>query len=218
MDVAIVTGSSRGIGRETAIKLSKEFFVIVNYLRNHDKAMETVAKIESLGGKAIAVQGDVSKYEDAKRVTKVAKEYGDIRVLVNNAGVYDVKSFASSMPSEWERMFQVNVFGVMNMTHAVLDYMDSGIIANISSIIGLNPIPRAATYCASKAAVIAFTKSLSEELDPNIKVICVAPGPTDTDMLRKYHSTIFADPPEKVANFIIYSMKNARSGECLVVH
>ncbi len=217
MDVAIVTGGSRGIGRSTAIRLSEEFFVVVNYLRNKDKAMETVARIENMGGKAVAVQGDVSRYEDAKKIASVASEYGKVRILINNAGVYDVKSFSAMMPSEWERIIQVNVFGVMNMVHAVLDYMDSGTIVNISSVIGINPIPRASAYCASKAAVIAFTKSLADELYPDIKVICVAPGPTDTDMLRKYHSAMFADSPEKVADFIMYALKNAKSGDCLVV-
>ena len=218
MDVAIITGSSRGIGRATAIKLSQEFFVVVNYLRNEDKAMETVARIEEAGGKAIAVQGDVSNYEDARGIVEEAAKYGKIRILVNNAGVYDVKRFYSTMPSEWERIFQVNVFGTMNMTHAVLDFMESGVIVNISSVVGMNPIPYTAPYCASKAAVIAFTKSLAGEVSDGIKVICVAPGPTDTDMLRKHHNATFADPPEKVADFIIYAINNARNGECMLVH
>ena len=218
MNVAIITGSSRGIGRATAIKLSQEFFVVVNYLRNEDKAMETVARIEEAGGKAIAVQGDVSNYEDARGIVEEATKYGKIRILVNNAGVYDVKRFYSTMPSEWERIFQVNVFGTMNMTHAVLDFMESGVIVNISSVVGMNPIPYTAPYCASKAAVIAFTKSLAGEVSDGIKVICVAPGPTDTDMLKKYHNATFADPPEKVADFIIYAINNARNGECMFVH
>ena len=218
MDVAIVTGSSRGIGRATAIKLSQKFFVVVNYLRNEDKAMETVARIEEAGGKAIAVQGDVSNYEDARRIVENSLKYGRIKILVNNAGVYDVKNFSNTMPSEWERIFQVNVFGTMNMTHAALDFMSSGVIVNISSVIGINPMPHAAPYCASKAAVIAFTKSLAGEVSNSIKVICVAPGPTDTDMLRRHHSTIFADPPEKVADFIVYAIENLKNGECAAVH
>jgi len=217
MNVAIVTGASRGIGRATALKLAKDYFVVVNYLRNEDKAMETVAAIENLGGRAIAVRGDVSRYEDAKSVVGKAAEYGEIEVLVNNAGVYDVRPFARMMPSEWERIVEVNLYGVMNMTHAVLDYMEKGVIVNISSVIGINPMANAAPYCASKAAVIAFTKSIAEELYPRIKVLCVAPGPTDTDMLRKFHGSMFADSPEKVADFIMYAIDGGKPGDCLVV-
>ena len=217
MNVAIVTGASRGIGRATALKLAKDYFVVVNYLRNEDKAMETVAAIENLGGRAIAVRGDVSRYEDAKSVVSKAAEYGEIEVLVNNAGVYDVRPFARMMPSEWERIMEVNLYGVMNMTHAVLDYMEKGVIVNISSVIGINPMANAAPYCASKAAVIAFTKSIAEELYPRIKVLCVAPGPTDTDMLRKFHGSMFADSPEKVADFIMYAIDGGKPGDCLVV-
>ncbi len=217
MKVAIVTGASRGIGRETALKLAEEYAVIVNFLRNESAAHETVAMIESNGGKAVAVQGDVSKYEDAQNVVNVATKLGNLEVLINNAGVYDVRPFTSMMPSEWERVVQVNLYGVMNMTHAAATKMKKGIIVNVSSVIGLSPIPNAAAYCASKAAVIAFTKSVAAELFPQIKVLCVAPGPTDTDMLRKYHSSMFADPPEKVANFIVHAANTARHGECLQV-
>ncbi len=218
MKVAIVTGASRGIGRSTAVKLAKDYFVVVNYLRNEDKAMETVAAIENLGGSAVAIRGDVSRYEDAKDIVSRAAEYGEIKLLVNNAGVYDVRPFSRMMPSEWERIVEVNLYGVMNMSHAVLDHMDEGVIVNISSVIGINPMANAAPYCASKAAVIAFTKSLAEEMYPRIRVICVAPGPTDTDMLRKFHGAMFADPPEKVADFILHAIERGKPGDCLVVH
>ncbi len=217
MDVAIVTGSSRGIGRSTAIKLSKNYFVVVNYLRNENKALDTVALIEKMGGKGIAVKGDVSKYEDAKNIIKTAADYGEIRVLVNNAGVYKVSPFSRMMPSEWERIVEVNFYGVMNMTHAVLDYMERGVIVNISSVIGLHPMANAAPYCASKSAVIAFTKAVAQELAPKIKVLCVAPGPTDTDMLRKYHGSMFADPPDKVADYILNAIERGKPGDCINV-
>ncbi len=217
MDVAIVTGSSRGIGRATAIRLSQDFYTIVNYMRNEKKAMETVAMIENLGRKAMMVKGDVSNYEDAKNIVKKASEFGDIRILVNNAGVYDIKPFSSSMPSEWERIFQVNVFGIMNMIHASLDYMDKGVIVNIASMIGIYPIPYAAAYCASKSAVITLTKSLAHELAPHIKVVCVSPKSTDTDMFRKYHPNTPADSPDKVARYIMEAIKRGESGDCITV-
>jgi 3-oxoacyl-[acyl-carrier protein] reductase len=217
MDTAIVTGASRGIGRATAIKLSRKYKVVVNYYHREDKAMETVATIENMGGKAIMVRGDVSNYEDAKRIVKKAAEIGKIKLLINNAGVYDVKPLSRTLPSEWERIFQVNVFGIFNMIRAVLDYMEGGTIVNISSIIGIHPIRNAAPYCASKAAVIALTKSLANELSPRIKVVCVAPGPTDTDMLRKVHGYMPADSPERVADVIINTIESGRSGECIQV-
>ena len=217
MKVAIVTGSSRGIGRETAIALAKDYGVVVNYNRNEEAAMETVARIEERGGKAIAVQGDVSVFEDAKRIVDEAADFGEIEVLINNAGIYMVKPISQMLPSEWERIFQVNVFGVLNMTKAVLDKMERGVIVNVASIIGIHPMGNAAPYCASKAAVVALTKSLSQELAPDIKVVCVAPGPTDTDMLRNAHGYIPADPPSRVASVIVKAMSNARRGECITV-
>jgi len=217
MNVAIVTGASRGIGRATAIKLSEEYYIIVNYHHRRDKAMETVAAIENRGGEAMMVQGDVSNYEDAKRVVEEASEAGELRVLVNNAGVYDVKPLIRTLPSEWERIFQVNVFGIFNMIRASLEYMRMGTIVNISSIIGLYPMSSAAPYCASKAAVVALTKSLAQELAPKIKVICVAPGPTDTDMLRKIHGYIPADPPERVAEAVVRAIKEGSEGDCIQV-
>ncbi len=217
MDVAIITGASRGIGRSTALALSERYSIVVNYLRNEEKAQETVAKIEERGGKAIAVRGDVSIYEDSRRIVESAAELGDIKVLVNNAGVYDVRPFSSMLPSEWERIVQVNLYGTMNMSHAALYKMKSGTIVNISSVIGISPMPNAAPYCASKSAVIAFTKALSEELKPSIKVVCVAPGPTDTDMLRKFHNGMFADSPDKVAKAIVEAIDSALPGECIPV-
>ncbi len=217
MDVAIVTGSSRGIGRATALLLASRYAVVVTYLKNETKAMKTVAAIESQGGKGMAVQGDVSEYRDAQKIVQEAAKMGEIKVLVNNAGVYDVRPFAATMPSEWERIFQVNVFGVFNMIRAVLDYMEEGVIVNVSSIIGRYPIANAAPYCASKAAVIALTQSLAREFTSRIKVVCVAPGPTDTDMLRKYHGGGFGDPPEKVASYIFRAIEEGRSGECISV-
>ncbi len=217
MNVAIVTGASRGIGRATAIKLSKKYAVVVNYHHREDKAMETVAAIENRGGKAIMVKGDVSNYEDAKRIVEKAKEIGNIKILVNNAGIYDVKPLIRTLPTEWERIFQVNVFGIFNMIRAVLDYMERGVIVNVSSIIGIYPMSNAAPYCASKAAVIALTKSLANELSPRIKVVCVAPGPTDTDMLRKIHGYMPADPPEKVAEVILNAIQRGKNGECITV-
>ena len=217
MDVAIVTGASRGIGRATAIKLSENFFVVVNYLRNEEKAMKTVAAIENAGGKATMVLGDVSNYEDARNIVKRASETGELRVLVNNAGVYNVKPLVRMLPSEWEYIFQVNVFGTLNMIRAALDYMEEGVIVNVASIIGIYPMPDAAPYCGSKASVIAITKSLAQELGSRIKIVCVAPKSTDTDMLRKYHSYSRGDPPEKVADYIVQAIERGRSGECITV-
>jgi len=218
MDVAIITGASRGIGRSTALALSERYGIVVNYLHNEEKAEETVAKIEERGGSAIAVRGDVSIYEDAQHIVESAAELGNIKVLVNNAGVYDVRPFSSMLPSEWEHIVQVNLYGTMNMSHAVMYKMRSGTIVNISSVIGISPMPNAAPYCASKSAVISFTKALSDELRPSIKVVCVAPGPTDTDMLRRFHNGMFADSPDKVAKTIVEAIDSGLPGECIPVH
>jgi 3-oxoacyl-[acyl-carrier protein] reductase len=194
--VAIVTGSSRGIGRAIAVRLAEEGSkIVVNFHRNEEAAYQALRMIEDVGGEAVIVRGDVSDYGDAERIVGEAfRVFGGVDILVNNAGVFWAERFERLDPSSWERMFAVNVFGAFNMTRLVLPYMiesRSGVIINISSIassirMGRGvPRPGRVVYVSTKSAINGFTVSLAAELaEYNIRVNAVAPGLTKTDILR----------------------------------
>jgi len=186
--VALITGSSRGIGKATAIRFAKEGAkVIINYLYSEAKANQLVKEIKKIGSDAIAIKCDVSKENDVKNmVDKTIKEFGKIDILVNNAGiVYDVPLFQKTV-SQWKRTFEVNLIGIFLCSKYVSNPMlkrGSGVIINISSTNGINnTAPTSADYDASKAGIINLTKNLASELAPKIRVNSIAPGWIDTDM------------------------------------
>ncbi len=188
--VALVTGSSRGIGRAIALALANRgVHIAVNYVRNKVKAEGTVKEIRKIGRKSIAVKADVSKSGDCKQmVRKVVDFFGGINILVNNAGVLPKHHKITEIPEdEWNYIINVNLKGVFNCTREVVKYMlknGGGKIINISSIAGKNGGTVGVAYAASKAGVIGFTMALARELAPHrITVNAVAPGPVDTEML-----------------------------------
>jgi 3-oxoacyl-[acyl-carrier protein] reductase len=189
---AIVTGASRGIGGKTAELLcAKGFNVLINYNKSREKAGSLKERIVSAGGKAEIYKADVSVYRETKNMTEYCLErFGSIDVLVNNAGISRAKEFSQITPVEWERMIKVNLTGVYNCTHSVLDHMlgkKRGKIINVSSVWGIIGGSCEVHYSAAKAGVIGFTKALAKELGPsNIQVNCVAPGIIHTDMLSGY--------------------------------
>ncbi|MFQ6724220.1 MAG: elongation factor P 5-aminopentanone reductase [Clostridia bacterium] len=192
MKTVLITGASRGIGREIAIKFASEGYnVILNYNTSKSKA-QTIAKyIEDMGVKCLLVKADVSvESEVADMVNLSVKTFGKIDVLVNNAGVALSKLFQLTTTDEVARVFGVNTFGVINCAKAVVPGMVSekaGKIINISSIWGKVGASMETIYSASKGAVIAFTMALAKELAPSgISVNCVCPGVIDTDMLLDY--------------------------------
>ena len=190
MKTALITGSSRGIGRATALRLSREgYAVCVNYLERRDKAEELVNIIRSEGHSAICCQADVSdrKAVDAM-VDKAREELGRIELLVNNAGIAKQCLFQDMTPDYWQHMFAVNLGGVFNCVQAVLPAMlheHSGCIINTSSIWGQHGASCEVAYSSTKHAIIGLTRSLAQELAPSgIRVNCVAPGVIDTDMVQ----------------------------------
>jgi 3-oxoacyl-[acyl-carrier protein] reductase len=199
--VAIVTGASKGIGAAVARGLAAAgAAVAVNYSSSKEDADRTVAEITSKGGKAIAIQGDVGKAADVKRLFEEAeKTLGSPSVLVNNAGVFHFEPFEAITEKEFHREFDINVLGTILATQEALRYFPSsgGSIINISSIASENPVPNSCLYSATKGAIDTITKALAKELGPrNIRVNTVAPGLVDTEGNR---SSGFVDSPDGAA-------------------
>lgn len=184
----LITGSSRGIGAQTARKFAENGYnVIINYKNSKQEALELLDEIRNKGVESIALKADVSNFQEAQDlVTKSLEEFGHLDVLVNNAGIACQKLFTDISHEEWTHMFNVNIHSMFNCTKPVVENMlkrHSGKIINISSVWGITGGACEVHYSASKAAVIGFTKSLAKELGPsNIQVNCVAPGFIETDM------------------------------------
>ena len=189
--VALVTGSSRGIGRAVAAELAREgWAVCVNYIQHQQAAEDAVRAIRDAGGRAVAVQADVADGAAvAEMVRRADRELGGhVSLLVNNAGVAGQAQFQDITDEMWDRYLAVNLGGARNTIRAVLPRMISekaGCIVNISSIWGLRGASCEVAYACTKAAIIALTRSLAAELGPShIRVNCVAPGVINTDMVQ----------------------------------
>lgn len=184
--VAVVTGASKGIGAEIARGLASEgASVVVNYSSDKKGADKVVADITANGGKAIAVQGDVSSHSDVEVLFAKTKEtFGDADILVNNAGVYTLSLLEEVTETEFHRLFNTNVLGVILATQATVAGFgeNGGSIINIgSTVTRLNP-PQSTIYAGTKGALDAITQVLSKELGPKkIRVNSINPGMTDTE-------------------------------------
>ncbi|MEA5463282.1 3-oxoacyl-[acyl-carrier-protein] reductase [Leptothoe sp. PORK10 BA2] len=193
--VAIITGSSRGIGKAAALALAAEgASVVVNYARSSAAADEVVAEIVKAGGNAIALQADVSQEDQVEALVKATKEkFGRIDVLVNNAGITRDTLLLRMKPADWQAVIDLNLTGVFLCTRAVAKIMlkqRSGRIINISSVAGLMGNPGQANYSAAKAGVIGFTKTVAKEMaGRNVTVNAVAPGFIETDMTNELSNT-----------------------------
>jgi 3-oxoacyl-[acyl-carrier protein] reductase len=188
--IALVTGASKGIGAEIAIHLGAEdAAVVVNYASSRDGAERVVQKIAASGGKAIAVQGDVSKQADIERLmTETKQAFGRIDVLVNNAGVYQSAAVGAITAELYHRIFDLNVLGLILTTQEALKLMgEGGSIVNVSSVVSTLSPPNGAVYNASKSAVDGITRTWAKELGPKkIRINSINPGLVETEGL---HST-----------------------------
>ncbi|WP_431320222.1 glucose 1-dehydrogenase [Rhizobium sp. YTU87027] len=183
--VAVVTGGSKGIGAAIARALAAEGAqVVVNYASSKAGADAVVETITAAGGKAIAVQGDVSKAEQAQGLVDAAvKEFGQLDVLVNNSGVYEFAPIEQVTEEQYRRMFDVNVLGVLLSTKAALKHLDEGgSIINISSAATSLAPPASSVYTGTKGAVDSITSVLANELGPRkIRVNAILPGIVETE-------------------------------------
>lgn len=186
--VAIVTGASRGIGREIAKYLAREKInVIANYNKSEEKAIDLKEELKKENIEIDIVKADVSKRTDAKKLVNYAIEkYGKIDILINNAGIAEFKEFTKITDEDWNEMININLNSVFIMSQEVLENMihnKNGCIINISSIWGNVGSSCEVHYSTAKAGINGMTKALAKELGPsNIRVNAIAPGLIDTEM------------------------------------
>ena len=185
----LVTGGSRGIGRACCVRLAKAGAqVAINYRSREEDALETAQLVEAAGGRAMTVQADVADEKSVERmVAQVNDRLGPIDMLVNNAGIFEYVTPETTTLDHWRSTIDVNLTGLYIVTWAVKDQMVErrfGRIVNMTSISALRSRPYGIAYSASKAGVVAFTKSASEALVPfNIRMNAVAPGLIETEII-----------------------------------
>ena len=208
--VALVTGSSRGIGRAIALRLSSDGAkVVVNYAGSANKANEVVATIEGHGGQAIAVQADVGKIGDIHRLfDQTIEHFGQVDILVNNAGTTVYKAIAQVTEEEFDKIFAINVKGTFFACQQAAQRMaDGGRIINFSTTVTALMLPTYGAYAATKGAVEQITRVLAKELGGRgITVNVISPGPTDTELFK-------ADKTEEQINRFAQMAALGRLGE-----
>ena len=221
--VAIVTGGASGIGRETALRLSREGAKVAIVDINLDGANKVADEIRAAGGESLALRTDITNLDEAHKMAKaVLDKFGQIDILANIAGgAFPSKmgSFAQSDRQVWDLNINLNLFGTFNCTHAIVNHMmerKKGRIVNIASVAGMVGQATTADYAAAKGGIIAFTKSLAKELAPyGINVNCVSPAITGTervrsmpkDFLQRQIDTIHLHrfgEPEEIANVVVF--------------
>jgi 3-oxoacyl-[acyl-carrier protein] reductase len=235
--VALVTGASRGIGRACATKLAAVgASVVVNYNKSAKAAEDVVAEIARGGGTAVAVQGDVSRFEAARGVvTATIDAYGRLDILVNNAGTTRDRLLASMTEEDFDVIIEQNLKSVFNCSRAALRQMmkqKGGRIVNVTSVAGVIGNPGQTNYSAAKAGIIGFTKAMAKEYGGrNIAVNAVAPGYVPTDLTEALppamkeviiRSTAYGrmGTAEEVANAVVFLASDEASyitGQILAV-
>jgi 3-oxoacyl-[acyl-carrier protein] reductase len=184
--VAIVTGASKGIGAGIAKGLAEAgAAVVVNYASSKEGAERVAAEINGKGGRAVAIQADVSKTADIKRLLAESKKaFGSLDILVNNAGVFQFDPLEAVTENEFHRQFNTNVLGTILTTQEAVKYFgpNGGSVINIGSVAGQNPMPTSVVYSATKSAIDQITRVLAMELGPKkIRVNSINPGGVETE-------------------------------------
>lgn len=233
---ALVTGGSRGIGRSIALAFANQGAnVIINYTSNEESAAKVIEEIKSFNVKALAVKANVSNAEEINgMMDKIEEMFDGIDILVNNAGITRDNLFIRMKEEDWDQVMDINLKGIFLCTKAVIRKMIKqkyGKIINLSSVVGVVGNPGQANYCASKAGVIGFTKSLAKEIaGKNITVNAIAPGFIETDMTKALPENVKESmleiipmkkygKPEDIANLVLFlSSDNASYITGQVIH
>lgn len=216
--VAIITGASRGIGRQIALQLASQGIkVVVNYSASERKANEVVQEIEQSGGEAIAIRADVSKVTEVDLLfSETLKQFGQIDILINNAGIMECKALADVSEELFDRHFAINVKGTYFACQQAMKHMSrGGTIINFSTSVSGAMLPTYSVYAATKGAIEQLTRQLAKEFGPKEIIInCIAPGQVATelflhgksqeliDSFRKLNAFGRLGEPEDIANAI----------------
>lgn len=234
--VVVVTGASRGMGRQIAIAFGREGAkVVVNYRSKLEEAQEVEAEVKKVGGEAACIQADVSHPEEIKKLFEEAvTAFGRVDILVNNAGIERPKPFLQVTFEDMEAVFHTNFLGLFVACQEAVKIMQKtggGKIVNTASVRGLDYMGRVNNmdYSASKAAVINLTRTLAKAVAPTITVNAIAPGPTETDMAKTWTAEERAQKerksrlgrlmqPAEIAQAVLYlASQDGITGEVLVV-
>ena len=187
--VAVVTGSTSGLGHATALRLAREGAAVVVNSDRPDNGAATVAEIEAAGGTAVFVQGSVASREDCETLAAAAAELGPVSILVNNAGIERRGGVLDCTDEDWDDMLNVDLKGIFLVSRAVLPAMlehGKGAIVNVASVLSYDVIPERAAYVAAKGGVIQLTKSMALDYGPRgIRCNAVVPGFFHTPMLEQ---------------------------------
>jgi 3-oxoacyl-[acyl-carrier protein] reductase len=190
---AIVTGSTRGIGKETALLLLKNGMNVIISSKSQDSVYKAIQEIylrfPSKKENILGLKCDVSKYSDVKSLVDISiKRFGGIDILVNNAGIVYYRSLIDTTEEEWNKTIDINLKGTFLFIKEVLPHMiknkSGGVIVNVSSGAGKSGFPNLSAYCSSKFGVIGLTDSIEVVDDNNVKVMAICPGGVDTDMIK----------------------------------
>ena len=201
--VALVTGASRGIGEAIAMKLGESGATVLCAARSADRVKEVASRITAAGGKAVAVELDISSPDSREKVKALIEEHERIDILVNNAGVTADDLFIRMKPEAWDSVIRTNLDSMFHVTQEVVKKMIRtrwGRVINITSVVGLSGNPGQTNYAASKAGIVGFTKALALEVGSrNVTVNAVAPGFVVTAMTDAMTDQAKAAMEERIA-------------------
>lgn len=208
----IVTGGGRGIGRATAVAFAREGADVAVVARTEEEINSTALEIRSFGRKGVPIKCDVSSEEEVQQMVELAeRELGEVDTLINNAGVARFAPITELSVGDWELMMQINARGTFLCARELLRRMiprARGWIINVSSSSGVKPYRNQSGYCASKHAVVGFSKVLAMEAQPfGVRVSCVCPGGVDTKLSRELRDDVDFRKwmkPEEVAECILF--------------
>ena len=225
--VALVTGAAQGIGKAVALLLAQNGADIAVSDVNFEKAEETAKEIQALGRRAMAIKVDVAKLDDVEKMVEATlSQFGQINILINNAGISRDKLILRMTEEDWDAVLNINLKGTFNCTKAVVRHMSkqkSGKIVNIASVVGEMGNPGQGNYAASKAGVIGFTKTIAREFaQRGINVNAIAPGYIETPMtdalpekakeeLKRLIPMDRLGKPEDVAEAVLFLVSEASS-------